>query len=143
MHHGDLIMVKKKRTKTILIVIAFIVIISVGTYLGLAYPFPVHSQPVSLSGILSTTDFTMNIAWPNSQMQVIVQLTSVSAFWGYDIRDASNNLWFSEGSIDTSTTIKVTPWQPASGVYTITVTCVGNLDGTVTVLARGVPFVTP
>ena len=120
-----------------------IVIISAGIYLGLAYPFPVQSQAVNLSGIISQTDITGVVGWPNSQIQVTITLTSVTAIWGYEIRDASDNPIHTHGSIDTTTTTVTSPWLDFSGSYTITVTCaLGELEGTVTVYARGVPFIT-
>lgn len=85
---------------------------------------------------------TVTIAWPNTQMQVSIQLTSVSAIWSYEIRDVSNAYVYGEASISTSTTTKTTPWLDASGSYTITITCVGNMEGSVTVFARGWPFIT-
>ncbi|MFX1539168.1 MAG: hypothetical protein ACFFBX_00105 [Promethearchaeota archaeon] len=123
--------------------IVAIVIISAGIYLGLAYPFPIQSQAINLSGIISQTDITGVVGWPNSQIQVTITLTSVTAIWGYEIRDASNNLIDGLGSIDITTTRVDSPWLDLSGSYTITVTCaLGELEGTVTVYARGVPFIT-
>ncbi len=123
--------------------IVAVVIISAGIYLGLAYPFPLQSQAVNLSGIISQTDISGVIGWPNSQIQVTISLTSVTAIWGYEIRDASNNLIRAHGSIDTTTTTVTSPWLDLSGSYVITVTCaLGELEGTVTVYARGAPFIT-
>jgi len=133
-----------KRGRKIAIAVIIIAIVTVGIYLGLAYPSPVQSTPVSLSGILSSTDIPGAINWPNSQMQVSITLTSVSAVWGYEIRDAADTVHNSSLSIDTSTTTITTPWLDITGPYTITVFCaLGSLEGIVTVYARGIPFVTP
>ncbi len=133
-----------KTGKKVAIGIIIIVIISAGIYLGLAFPSPVQSTPVSLSGVLSSTNIPGTINWPNSQMQVTITLTSVTAVWGYEIRDASNAVLNASLSIDTSTTTVTTPWLDVSGSYTITIVCaLGSLEGTVTVYARGFPFLTP
>ncbi len=117
-------------------------VIGAGIYFGLAYPFPVLTQSISLTGILSQTDIPVVITWPNAQMQLVIDLTSVTAIWGFEIRDASNNYVHGQIGIATSTTRIETPWLVASGSYTITITCIGDLDGTVTVFARGWPFIT-
>ncbi len=133
-----------KTGKKVAIGIIIIVIITAGIYLGLAVPSPVQSTPVSLSGVLSSTDIPGAINWPKSQIQVTITLTSVSAVWGYEIRDASNNLLNASLSIDTSTTTVTTPWLDITGTYTITIICaLGSLEGTVSVYARGFPFITP
>ena len=133
-----------KTGKKIATGIIIIVIIFAGIYLGLAFPSPVQSTPVNLTGLLSSTDIPGAINWPNSQMQVTITLTSVSAVWGYEIRDAANNVLNASLSIDTSTTTVTTPWLDIAGPYTITIICaLGSLEGTVTVYARGFPFITP
>ncbi|MDO8125072.1 MAG: hypothetical protein Q6364_11920 [Candidatus Hermodarchaeota archaeon] len=133
-----------KTGKKVAIGIIIIVIISAGIYLGLAFPSAVQSTPVSLTGVLSSTNIPGAINWPNSQMQVIITLTSVTAVWGYEIRDASNTVLNASLSIDTSTTTVTTPWLDITGTYTITIVCaLGSLEGTVTVYARGFPFITP
>lgn len=129
-----------KRNAAIAIVV--IVIASVSIYFGLAYPFPVQSTPVSLTGVLTQEDVPVTINWPNAQMQVSIQLTSASAIWGFEIRDASNTPIFANASISVSSTTSTTPWLDATGSYTIIITCIGDLEGTVTVLARGWPFIT-
>ncbi|MFX1300186.1 MAG: hypothetical protein ACFFAL_07395 [Promethearchaeota archaeon] len=130
-----------KTGKKFAIGIIIIVIISAGIYLGLAFPSPVQSTPVSLTGILSSTNIPGAINWPNSQMQVTITLTSVTAVWGYEIRDASDTVLNASLSIDTSTTTITTPWLDITGAYTITIICaLGSLEGTVTVYARGFPF---
>jgi hypothetical protein len=127
----------------IAIAIIVIIIISSGIYLGLAYPFPVQSQTVNLSGIISQTDITGMVGWPNSQIQVTITLTSVTAIWGYEIRNALDDVINSQVSIDSTNTTMTTPWLNLAGPFTITVTCaLGELEGTVTVYARGVPFIT-
>ena len=75
-------------------------------------------------------------------MQVQIELTSVSAIWAYDIRDASDAIWAANAGISTATTTETTPWLDASGTYTITIACIGSLEGSVIVFARGVPFIT-
>ena len=133
-----------KTGKQVAIGIIIIVIISAGIYLGLAFPAPVQSTSVSLTGILSSTNIPGAINWPNSQMQVTITLTSVTAVWGYEIRDASDTVLNALLSIDTSTTTVTTPWFDITGSYTITIICaLGSLEGTVTVYARGFPFITP
>ncbi len=117
-------------------------VISAGIYFGLAYPFPVLSQSVSLTGILSQTEISVVITWPNAQMKLIITLTSATAIWGFEIRDASNNYVHGQAGISTSTYTIETPWLDASGSYTIFITCIGDLDGMVTVFARGWPFIT-
>lgn len=128
--------------RNIAIAIILIVVISAGLYFGLAYPFPVQSTPISLTGIITQEDIPVTITWPNAQMQVSIHLTTVTAIWGYEIRDASNGFVNGLVSIDTSTTTITTPWLDASGSYTIIITCIGDLEGTVTVFARGWPFIT-
>ena len=133
-----------KTGKQVAIGIIIIVIISAGIYLGLAFPAPVQSTSVSLTGIVSSTNIPGAINWPNSQMQVTITLTSVTAVWGYEIRDASDTVLNALLSIDTSTTTVTTPWFDITGSYTITIICaLGSLEGTVTVYARGFPFITP
>ncbi|MFX0167823.1 MAG: hypothetical protein ACFE89_08935 [Candidatus Hodarchaeota archaeon] len=132
----------KKTARNAIIVVIVIVVISTGIYLGLAYPFPVYSQPVELTGILSETDFDVNIGWPNTQMRIQITLTSVSAIWGYEVRDSTDTYIIGNASISTSTTTITSPWFDASGIYTITVVCIGSLEGTVTIYARGTPFIT-
>ncbi|MFX1319166.1 MAG: hypothetical protein ACFE9D_01550 [Promethearchaeota archaeon] len=124
------------------IAIILIIVISTGVYFGLAYPFPVQSTPISLTGIITQEDIPVTISWPNAQMQVSIHLSSVTAIWSYEIRDASNAFVYGEVTIATSTTTITTPWLDASGSYTIIITCIGNLEGTVTVFARGWPFIT-
>jgi hypothetical protein len=124
------------------IAIVLIVVIGVSLYLGLAYPLPVQSTPISLTGIITQDTIPVTISWPNTQMQVSFQLTSVSAIWGYEIRDAADNPINWNLTISTSTITFTTPWLDASGSYTIIITCLGNLEGSVTVLARGWPFIT-
>ena len=132
-----------KTRKKVAIGIIIIVIISAGIYLGLAFPSPVHSTPVSLTGFLSSTNIPGAINWPNSQMQVTITLTSVTAVWGYEIRDAADTVLNASLSIDTATTTVTTPWLDITGTYTITIFCaLGSLEGTVTVYARGFPFIT-
>ncbi len=133
----------KNTKRNVAIAIVLIVVIGSALYFGLAYPFPVQSTPISLTGILSQTDIPSVISWPNAQIQVTIHLTSVTAIWGFEIRDASNNLVHAQAGIATSTTTVTTPWYDAAGSYTITVTCIGDLEGTVTVFARGWPFITP
>ncbi|MFX1565102.1 MAG: hypothetical protein ACFFCH_03845 [Promethearchaeota archaeon] len=130
------------RKRNVAIAVVLIVVIGAGIYFGLAYPFPVLTQSISLTGILSQTDIPVVITWPNAQMQLVIDLTSVTAIWGFEIRDASNNYVHGQIGIATSTTRIETPWLVASGSYTITITCIGDLDGTVTVFARGWPFIT-
>jgi hypothetical protein len=130
------------RKRNVAIAVVLIVVIGAGIYFGLAYPFPVLSQPISLTGILTQTDIPVAITWPNAQMQLSIHLTSVTAIWGFEIRDASNNYVYGQAGIATSTTTITTPWLDASGSYTIIITCIGDLDGTVTVFARGWPFIT-
>ncbi|MHA2427722.1 MAG: hypothetical protein ACXADB_06840 [Candidatus Hermodarchaeia archaeon] len=127
------------------IAIVFIAMVSVGIYFGLAYPFPVQSTPISLTGILTQEDIPGIIIWPNSQIQVTIHLTSVTAIWGFEIRDAADNPipGGTQVGIATSTTTVTTPWLDATGSYTIIITCIGDLEGTVTVVARGWPFITP
>ena len=132
----------KHTKRNIAIAIILIVVISTGVYFGLAYPFPVQSTPISLTGIFTQEDIPVTIMWPNAQMQVSIHLSSVTAIWGYEIRDASNSFVYGLASIDTSTTTIITPWLDASGSYTIIITCIGDLEGTVTVFARGWPFIT-
>ncbi len=132
----------KHTKRNIAIAIILIVAISTGVYFGLAYPFPVQSTPISLTGILTQEDIPVTIMWPNAQMQVSIHLSSVTAVWAWEIRDASNNFVDGEVNIDTSTTTITTPWHDASGSYTIIITCIGDLEGTVTVFARGWPFIT-
>lgn len=122
------------------IAIVLIVVIGAGIFLGLAYPFPVQTTPVSLTGILTQEDIPTVIGWPNSQMQVIIQLSTVSAIWSWEIRDASDT--YLVGAVGISTSTVTTPWYEASGSYTIRITCIGTLEGTVTVVARGFPFIT-
>ncbi len=76
-------------------------------------------------------------------MQVSIQLTSVSAIWGYEIRDAADNPIDFDLSISISNTTVTTTWLDATGSCTIIITCIGNLEGTVTVFARGWPFFNP
>jgi hypothetical protein len=128
-----------KRNATIAIVL--IMVIGVSVYFGLAYPFPVQSTPISLTGIITQEEIPVTISWPNTQMQVVFQLTSVSAIWGYEIRDAADNPINYNLTISTSTTTFTTPWLDATGSYTIIITCIGNLEGSVTVFARGWPFI--
>ncbi|MFX1508865.1 MAG: hypothetical protein ACFFBR_01030 [Promethearchaeota archaeon] len=130
------------RKRNVAIAIVLIVVISAGIYFGLAYPFPVLSQSVSLTGILSQTEISVVITWPNAQMKLIITLTSATAIWGFEIRDASNNYVHGQAGISTSTYTIETPWLDASGSYTIFITCIGDLDGMVTVFARGWPFIT-
>ena len=132
---------KKSSTKKIIIVVALIAIIGVGLYLGLAYPFPVLSQPINISG-LSAQTFTVAILFPNTQMQVTIELTSASALWSYVIKDSSGNTVYSQSGLSTSPGSYGSPWLTASGVYNITVTCFGTMTGHLIVTARGPPFVT-
>lgn len=132
----------KHTRRNIAIAIVLIVVISTGLYLGLAYPFPIQSTPITLSGILTQTEIPVIINWPNSQLQVHIQLFSVSAIWSYEIRNSTNNIIDFNLGIDTSTTIVITPWLDSTGIHTIIINCIGNLEGTVTVFARGVPFIT-
>jgi hypothetical protein len=131
----------KHRTRNVAIAIMLIVVISSGIYLGLASPFPVQSTPISLTGIITQEDIPVTITWPNVQMQVSIHLTSVTAVWAYEIRDASNNFVHGNATISTSATTITTPWLDVSGSYTIIITCIGDLEGTVTVFARGWPFI--
>jgi hypothetical protein len=131
----------KHTRRNVVIAVILIVIITAGVYLGLSYPFPAQSTPISLSGIITQEDIPVTITWPNAQMQVSIHLSSVTALWGFEIRDASNNYVHGQASIDTSTTTVTTPWLDASGSYMIIITCVGDLEGTVTVFARGWPFI--
>ena len=133
----------KNTRRNVAIAIVLIVVISVSLYFGLAYPFPVYSENIELTGILTQTDIPVVITWPNMQMQVSIHLSSVSAIWGYEIRDADNNWVTGNASISISTTTITSPWLDASGTYTIIITCIGNLEGTVTIYARGWPFITP
>jgi len=133
----------KHTKRNVAIAIILIIVIGTGIYFGLAYPFPVQSTPVNLTGILTQTDIPVVINWPNAQMQVSIHLTSVTAIWGFEIRDASNTFVDGDLSIATSTTTITTPWLDASGTYTIIITCIGDLEGAVTVFARGWPFIPP
>ena len=133
----------KSQTRTALIAIVFIAIISVGVILVLASPLPVVNQQVSTSGILTETDIFFTVGWPNSQVQVEITLTSVSAIWAYDIRDSEGTLLYLDGSISVSTTTMYSPWVDASGRCSVTIACTGFLEGAITVYARGPPFVTP
>ena len=133
----------KNTRRNVAIAIILIVVIGASLYFGLAYPFPVYSENIELTGILTQTDIPVVISWPNMQMQVVIHLSSVSAIWGYEIRDADNNWVTGQAGIATSTTTVMTPWLDASGTYTIIITCIGNLEGTVTIYARGWPFITP
>ena len=132
----------KHTKRNIAIAIILIVVISTSVYFGLAYPFPVQSTPISLTGIITQENIPVTINWPNAQMQVSIHLSSVTAVWAWEIRDASNNFVDGAVNIDTTTTTITTPWHDASGAYTIIITCIGNLEGTVTVFARGWPFIT-
>ena len=132
----------KHTKRNAVIAIVVIVLVSAGVYFGLAYPFPVQSTPVSLTGILTQEDIPGVINWPNAQMQVTIHLTSVTAIWGFEIRDAADNPIHAQGGIATSTTTITTPWLDITGSYTIIITCIGDLEGTVTVIARGWPFIT-
>ncbi|MFX1577218.1 MAG: hypothetical protein ACFFCF_08580 [Promethearchaeota archaeon] len=125
------------------IAIVIIVIAGVSIYFGLAYPFPVQSTAISLTGIITQETIPVTISWPNTQMQVSIQLTSVSAIWGYEIRDAADNPIDFDLSISISNTTVTTTWLDATGSCTIIITCIGNLEGTVTVFARGWPFFNP
>lgn len=132
----------KHTKRNVAIAVVLIVVISASVFFALAYPFPVQSTPISLTGILTQTDIPVVINWPNAQMQVSIHLTSVSAIWGFEIRDASNTLIHAQAGIDTSTTTVTTPWLDATGAYTVIITCIGDLEGTVTIFARGWPFIT-
>lgn len=127
--------------RNVAIAIVLIVVITAGLYLGLAYTFPVQSAPVILSGILTQTEISVFINWPNSQLQVHIQSISVSAIWSYEIRNSPNNIIDFNLGIDTSTTFVITPWLASTGIHTIIKNCRGNLEGIVTVFACGVPFI--
>lgn len=49
-------------------------------------------------------------------MQVSIQLTSVSALWGYENRDAADNPIYFDLSISTSTNTITTPWLNATAL---------------------------
>ena len=132
---------KKSKTKYIIIAVFAIVIISAGIYLGLAAPFPVLSQPVNMTGIITIETYTAFVTFPNTQMQVIIELTSASAVWGYDVTDSGGNSIASDASLSTTPGTYGTGWLTVSpGTYNITIACVGSLSGTITVIARGAPF---
>jgi hypothetical protein len=128
------------KKKAAIVIIVCVIIGSVGVYLGLAYPFPVRTHPVSLSGIAST-DLPVYVGWPNAQIQVMFDFTTVIGIWGYEVYDGSNTMIYN-GIFLTSASLN-TPWLDAVGPCTVTVYCGGTLEGSVTILARGVPFITP
>ncbi len=137
---------KSSKKRTIIIVVVFIIIIVVGVYLGLAAPFPIFSTSINISAIIAFESHTVNIGFPNTQMQVEIELTSASAFWGWQVYDSGGNpvTNFGDSGITTTPGTFTSSWfDLPPGLYNVTIGCIGTLSGTLTVYARGPPFVTP
>lgn len=132
---------KKGRTVKIAAVVALIAVICVGVYLGLAWPGPIYTQPFSFSGATSQT-YSVVIGFPKSQVQLVVELSAASAFWGYEIRNSTGDVIGALGGLATSPGTYASVWLNAGGSCTVTITCLGSLTGTFTVLGRGIPFTT-
>ncbi|MFX1475814.1 MAG: hypothetical protein ACFFCO_10125, partial [Promethearchaeota archaeon] len=49
-----------------------------GVYLFFAMPGPIYSTPVSISGLLVTEEYEFGVPFPNSQMQVVLEITDNS-----------------------------------------------------------------
>lgn len=77
-------------------------------------------------------------------MKVEIELTSASAIWGWEVLDSGGNPVTGQPSLTTTPGTYSSLWfDVPPGLYNVTIACIGTLSGTLTVYARGPPFVTP
>ena len=133
------------KTVKIVLVVALIIIVPTGIWLGLAAPSPVLSAPVNASGFgVAFSTYDVVVGLPKTQMQVVVEVTNIVALsGGVSILNATGDLVESLAFSTTGTF--ATPWFNAAGGYNITVyaSTIGtaSIEGHLTVYARGPPFV--
>ena len=126
-------------------IIAAVLIVAIigggaGVYLFLASPQPVYSAPVTLSGLLVTQRYNFTIAFPNTQMQVSIEITGNTGLYAAAILNATDGLVHDFGILPGSG-IEITTWLPAVGSYSVYFAGVaGDFTGTITVSARGPPY---
>jgi hypothetical protein len=134
-----------KKNMKIVLVVALIIIVPTGVWLGLAAPSAVLSAPVNASGFgVAFSTYELVVGLPNTQMQVVMEVTDIVALsGGVTILNATGDLVESL-SFNTAGTF-ATPWFNAAGGYNITVyaSTIGtaSIEGQLTVYARGPPFV--
>ena len=133
------------KTVKIVLVVALIIIVPTGIWLGLAAPSAVLSAPVNASGLgVAFSTFELVVGLPKTQMQVVMEVTNIVALaGGVSIYNATGDLVQSLAFSSTGTF--ATPWFNVAGGYNITVfaSTIGTatIEGHLTVYARGPPFV--
>jgi hypothetical protein len=134
-----------KKNVKIILVVALIIIVPTGVWLGLAAPGVVLSAPVNASGFgVAFSTFDVVVGWPKTQMQVVMEVTDIVALGGgVTILNSTGDLVESLSFSTTGTF--ATLWFNAAGGYNITVyaSTIGtaSIEGQLTVYARGPPFV--
>lgn len=139
-----------RRAKVIIAVAVFVIPISV--YMVWSHPSMVYSQPFSVYGLYNLVDeeiFEVGIGWPNTQMQVVVEVTDITGiqlplnFNIVDIHDSTGLLV--DHFIINDLGNYSTSWFNAQGVCNITVQGNGypggGFEGQITVYARGPIYV--
>ncbi|MFW9831422.1 MAG: hypothetical protein ACFFD8_06575 [Candidatus Thorarchaeota archaeon] len=133
-----------RKSLKIVLVVALIIIVPTGIWLGLAYPSAVLSQPVNASGLgVASSTFELVVGFPKTQMQVVVEVTDIVALGaGVTILNATGHLVESLAFSTTGTFATI--WFNAAGGYNITVYAstigIATIVGQLTVYARGPPF---
>lgn len=133
------------KTLKIIIAAAIIVLVPTGIYLGLALPSTVLSSPVNASGLfVAYQEYDVYIGFPKTQMQVVVEVTTLVALGGgISIINSTGGLVDSITFSGTGTF--GTSWINAVGGFNVTVYAstlgTATIEGHITVYARGYPFI--
>lgn len=136
----------KANAKTIAVVIVLIVVFSGASfYLGMAAPRVAVSKTFALLGFPDISDFTnVTLTAPHTGVKITVNMTYVLDNWGIQVTDLNDNVVYSYVGYYAES--HSTPFLTVPGGCKIQLVSSSgypwnNLDGHLTVVASGPPFI--